>query len=75
MNDSISTNAACSIANADRIEHMSKQTMCTPGNSNRCSRQAHFTVPPSSRSAMAQSNCRIKDKTDSSCTNQLKYLH
>ena len=72
MNDSISMNAARSIANADRIETISTQTMCAHENSHHYARQARFTVPPSSRSAIAQSNCRIGGITDSSYANQLK---
>ena len=69
MNDSISMNAARSIANADRIETISTQTMCAHENSHHYARQARFTVPPSSRSAITQSNCRFGGITDSSYAN------
>ena len=65
-------NAARSIANADRIENISKQTMYVQDNRQQYSRQAPFTLPTSSRPADAQSNCRIGGITDRSYANQLK---
>ena len=72
MNDSITINAGQSFANVNRIETISTQTMFAHENSHHYSRQARFTVPPSSGLAIAQSNCRIVSITDSSYANQLK---
>ena len=65
-------NAVTGIANADRIKTIITQTMCAHENSHHYARHARFTVPPSSRSAIAQWNCRIGGITDSSYANQLK---
>ena len=57
MNDSISMNAARSIANADRIEIISTQTMCAHENSH------HYAVPHTrlmiDRSVLLYSYCFI----------------
>ena len=50
-------NAPRSIANADRIENISKQTMYVEDNRQQYSRQVPFTL--SSRPVEAQSNCGI----------------
>ena len=71
MNDSIATNAARSIANADRIQNMNNLNIDAPYKQ-RWSRQAPFTIPPPISASTSQSNYRLGGITDMSYAGQLK---
>ena len=71
MNDSIATNAARSIANADRIQNMNNLNIDAPYKQ-RWSRQAPFSIPPPISVSTSQSNYRLGGITDMSYAGQLK---